>query len=88
MVFYSYTSDPPRLRTVAMLGYVMQIYYRISSYVIHIKTFLLNHSTYLKKPDQNPLGRFKDLSIHRDRQREAPLFYTYIHTTHALSLKG
>jgi hypothetical protein len=27
-------------------------------------------------PHQNPLSSFKDLSIHRDRQREATLFYT------------
>jgi hypothetical protein len=34
----------------------------------------------VKKPHQNPLGRFKDLSIHRDRQREVTLFYTMYDT--------
>jgi hypothetical protein len=29
----------------------------------------------IKKPHQNPLCSFKDLSILRDRQREATLFY-------------
>ena len=33
----------------------------------------------LKKPHQNPLRDFKDLSIHRDRQRKAEtLFYTIL----------
>jgi hypothetical protein len=31
---------------------------------------------YLLKPHQNPLGTFKDLSIHEDRQQAATLFYT------------
>jgi hypothetical protein len=31
----------------------------------------------IKKPQQNPLGTFEDLSIHRDRQWKATLFYTY-----------
>jgi hypothetical protein len=35
----------------------------------------MNHSIYLKKPYQNPLGSFKDLNIHRDRQREATLLW-------------
>jgi hypothetical protein len=30
----------------------------------------------LRKPQQNLLGSFKDLIIHRDRQREATLFFT------------
>jgi hypothetical protein len=30
------------------------------------------------EPHQNPLCSFKDLSIHRDRQREATLFYTML----------
>jgi hypothetical protein len=30
----------------------------------------------IKKPHQNPLCSFKDLSKRRDRQREATLFYT------------
>jgi hypothetical protein len=29
----------------------------------------------LKRPHHNPLGSLKDLSIHRDRQREATLLY-------------
>jgi hypothetical protein len=29
----------------------------------------------LKKPHLYPFGSFKDLSIHRDRQQEATLFY-------------
>jgi hypothetical protein len=46
----------------------------------------------LKKSLQNPLCSLKDLSIHKDRQREATLFYTmlytYINTIHALTPKG
>jgi hypothetical protein len=30
---------------------------------------------YFARTHQNPLGSIKDLSIHRDRQREATLFY-------------
>jgi hypothetical protein len=37
---------------------------------------LLLESLYKRKPHQNPLGTFIDLSIHTDRQREATLFYT------------
>jgi hypothetical protein len=48
------------------------LYYII--HVIHIQTFLFNHSSI--KMHQNPWGRFKDLCIHRDRQREATLLYT------------
>ena len=29
----------------------------------------------LKKPHQNPLRSFKDISTHMDRKREATLFY-------------
>jgi hypothetical protein len=37
------------------------------------------HDIYIKnKLNQNPLGSFKDLSLHRDRQREATLFYTML----------
>jgi hypothetical protein len=40
---------------------------------------LLLESFYpLKKPNQNLLGSFKDLSIHRDRQRGATLLYTML----------
>jgi hypothetical protein len=38
-----------------------------------LKSFYL-----LKKSHQNPLGSFKDLSIHRDRQRGATLIYTML----------
>jgi hypothetical protein len=38
-----------------------------------MKTFL-NHS--VCKPHQNPMGSFKDLSIHSDRQAEMIMFYT------------
>jgi hypothetical protein len=31
-----------------------------------------------KKPHLSPLGSFKDLNRHRDRQREAALFYTVL----------
>jgi hypothetical protein len=46
--------------------------------------FLYSHKPYheslhsSKKPHQNTLNSFKDLSIHRDRQREAALFYTML----------
>jgi hypothetical protein len=43
--------------------------------VIYILTFLLNHSLYLKKQHQNPLGSLKEPNKHVDRQREATLFY-------------
>jgi hypothetical protein len=47
-------------------------------HIIYIKTFLLNHSTYLRKPHQNPLRNFEDLSIHRGRQRDFVLLcYNY-----------
>jgi hypothetical protein len=36
----------------------------------------------LKKPHHNPLGNFKDLSIHMDRRREATLLYTMLFTYH------
>jgi hypothetical protein len=50
---------------------VSRLYYAC---YIHINLSL--ESLYLwKKPHQNPLGTFKDLSVHRDRQREATLFY-------------
>jgi hypothetical protein len=32
----------------------------------------------LKKPNRNSLGSFKDLSIYRERQRKATLFYTML----------
>jgi hypothetical protein len=48
---------------------------KFAYYYIHInlplKTLYL-----LKKMHQNPLGSFKDLSVHRDRQRKATWFYT------------
>jgi hypothetical protein len=44
-------------------------------HVKYILTFLLNQSYLFKTPQQNPLGSLKALSIHRDRQREAILFY-------------
>jgi hypothetical protein len=42
------------------------------------KTFLLNHFYLFKQPHRDPLGSFKDLSIHRDRQRQGTLFYTML----------
>jgi hypothetical protein len=38
--------------------------------------YYIHKNCLLKKPDQNPLGSFKDLSTHRDRQWEATLFYS------------
>jgi hypothetical protein len=79
-----HTSDPPRLRTVSMLILSISLQY----YAYYVSINLPLDSLYLfKKTHQNPFGSL-DLSIHRDRQREATLFYTYIHTTHASSPKG
>jgi hypothetical protein len=36
----------------------------------------MNHLFYLKKTHLDSFGSFKGLSLHRDRQREATLFYT------------
>jgi hypothetical protein len=46
-------------------------------YACYIHINLSLESLYqLKKSHQNPLLNFKDLNMHRDRQREATLFYT------------
>jgi hypothetical protein len=66
-LFLFRTSDVPRLcyvDTKVFLFYIL--------HVIYILTLLKN----LINPYQNPLGSFEDLSLHRDRQREATLFYT------------
>jgi hypothetical protein len=73
-VLYSKTSDPPRLRTCAMISKCFILYY---SCYIHINLPL--ESLYLLKILYwNPLGSCTDLSILRDRQREATLFYTML----------
>jgi hypothetical protein len=41
-------------------------------HVIYIKTFLMNHYL-LETPHLKPSGNYKDISIHRDRQRKAAL---------------
>jgi hypothetical protein len=46
-------------------------------YACYIHINLLLDSLYLLKNQQeNPLGSFKDLSINKDRQQSATLFYT------------
>jgi hypothetical protein len=52
-------------------------YYNYDECYIH-KNLPIEPHYLLKKPHQNPLGSFKDLSIHRDRQLEATLFYTML----------
>jgi hypothetical protein len=66
--------------TSASLGYIADtkvfLYYIMQ--IIYIETVPLNHAAYEKKSHENPLGSFKDLSIHRDRQREVTLLYTML----------
>jgi hypothetical protein len=45
--------------------------------VIYIFSFESHYL--LKKSHQNPLGSYKDLSIHRDRQQEETLFYNMLY---------
>jgi hypothetical protein len=45
-------------------------------YILHV-IYILTESLYLlKKPHQNPLASFEDLSLHMDRKRETTLLYT------------
>jgi hypothetical protein len=69
------TSDPPRLCTSAML--IPQCFSTILCFYIPIN-LPLESLYHLKKLHQNPLGSFNDLSIHKDRQRKATLFYTMV----------
>jgi hypothetical protein len=48
----------------------MLIYYAFNTRINILRGSLL------KKIASYPLGSFKDISVHRDRQREATLFYT------------
>jgi hypothetical protein len=43
-----------------------------------IYTFLLNHSIYLKKPHQNPLSSFKDLSMGQTAGSDFVLYHAMI----------
>jgi hypothetical protein len=55
-------------------------------HVICKQSFLLNNSIYLKRPHQNPLDSFKDLSIHRDMRAGSDfvLYYDMIKINGAL----
>ena len=44
--------------------------------IIHINLPLESLYLFKKKNHQNPLRSFKDLNIHKDRQRKTTLFYT------------
>jgi hypothetical protein len=53
------------------------LYYVVSTYNKHFLESLLKnlYQNPLDSLYQNPLDSYKDLSIHRDRQREVTLFY-------------
>jgi hypothetical protein len=46
--------------------------------LVHVNHFLELLYQFKKNTHQNPLGNFKGLSIHRDRQREATMLYTML----------
>jgi hypothetical protein len=47
-------------------------------YMLYTKNLPLKSLYLFKEQQQCPLGSFDDLSIHRDRQREAILFYAML----------
>jgi hypothetical protein len=71
-----YLATRPGFACVQCWNYrVSLIYYKCYIYI----NLPLKPLYRLKKPYQNPLGSFKDLGVHRDRQRDATLFYiTYM----------
>jgi hypothetical protein len=65
------SSEPPRLCTGVPNGDTKELLY----YIMHVIMWFKRNLESFKTASKSSLGIFKDSNIHRDRQREATLFY-------------
>ena len=74
-VLFKTRRSTTQLFTVSKYYYITKSTILDTSKIINVSLLYYACIIYLKYPHLNPLHSFKDLSIHRDRQREV-MFYT------------